>query len=131
MSNPVFLYAGLCGLLLLYLSVRVVQGRVAFKVNIGDGGNEEMQRRIRAQGNFIEYAPSVLILLYAVQQSGYSAWVVHLLGVVFVVARLLHASGLSSSTGISPGRLRGAGATFLVLGVASLLAVLGAFGVKF
>ncbi len=54
MTQPVFLYAALCGLLLLFLSVRVVQGRVEFKVNVGDGGNEEMLRRIRVQGNCAE-----------------------------------------------------------------------------
>ncbi len=131
MTQPVFLYAALCGLLLLFLSVRVVQGRVEFKVNVGDGGNEEMLRRIRVQGNFAEYVPMALILLYAVQQSGFSLWIVRALGVVLVVARVVHAAGLGKSTGISRGRLVGASATFTVLFVGGVLTLLGAFGIKF
>ena len=131
MSQPVFAYAALCGLMLLFLSARVVQGRVAFKVDIGDGNNEEMRRRIRVHANFAEYVPLALILLYAVQQAGSSVWIVHSLGAVLVVARVLHAVGLGSTTGVSPGRFVGASATFAVLFVGGALSLLGAFGVHF
>lgn len=56
-------YAALLALLLLALSMRVVDGRRRFGVNLGDGGNAAMQRRIRAHANFIEYVPLLLILL--------------------------------------------------------------------
>lgn len=131
MSQPVTLYAALCGLMFLLLSVRVVQGRVAFKIDIGDGGNEEMQRRIRVHANFAEYVPMALILLYAVQQAGFSVWIVHALGAVLIVARVFHAAGLSKSSGVSPGRLVGASATFAVLALGGALSLLGAFGVRF
>ncbi len=131
MSQPVFLYAALCGLVLLFLSVRVVQGRVAFKIDIGDGGNEEMLRRIRAHANFAEYVPMALILLYAVQQAGFRVWIVHTLGVVLIVARVFHAAGLGKTTGISRGRLVGASATFAVLFFGGVLSLLGAFGIRF
>jgi hypothetical protein len=131
MSQPVFLYAALCGLLFLLLSARVVQGRVAFKVDIGDGGNQEMQRRIRVHANFAEFVPLALILLYAVQQTGFSAWIVHALGLMLVGARLFHAAGLGKSSGTSAGRFIGASATFAMLGISAALALLGAFGVRF
>ena len=131
MSQPVLLYAALCGLMFLFLSARVVQGRTAFKVGIGDGGNEEMRRRIRVHANFAEFVPLVLILLYAVQQAGFSLWIVHALGVVLVVARVFHAAGLGRTSGVSRGRFVGASATFTLLLVASVLTLLGAFGIRF
>ena len=131
MSQPVTLYAALCGLLFLLFSIRVVQGRVAFKIDIGDGNNEEMRRRIRVHANFAEYVPMALILIYAVQQAGFSVWIVHALGAVLIVARLFHAAGLGKTSGVSPGRLIGASATFAVLGLGGVLSVLGAFSVRF
>ena len=131
MSQPVFLYAALCGLMFLFFSVRVVQGRVAFKIDIGDGNNEEMRRRIRVHANFAEYVPLALILLYAVQQAGFSVWIVHALGVVLILARVFHAVGLGTTTGVSPGRLVGASATFAVLFFGGVLSLLGAFGIRF
>lgn len=49
--------AGLLGLIVLFLSGYVVAGRVKFKINSGDGGNDEMRQRVRAQANFVEYVP--------------------------------------------------------------------------
>jgi hypothetical protein len=125
------LYAAISALLLVWLSARVIKGRVVFKVDIGDGGNEEMQRRIRVQANFIEYVPLALILIYFVQQAGYSIWIVHALGITLIVARVLHAMGLGSSSGVSKGRFLGASATFLLLLAGAVLTLLGAFGISF
>ena len=131
MSQPVMLYAALSALLLVLLSARVIQGRIVFKVDIGDGGNEEMKRRIRVQANFIEYVPLALILMQFVQQAGFSAWIVHLLGVTLILARVLHATGLGRVSGASKGRFIGATATFVVLLVGAVLSLLGTFGVHF
>jgi hypothetical protein len=125
------LYAALSALLLVWLSARVIQGRVVFKVDIGDGGNEEMQRRIRVQANFIEYVPLVLILMLLVEQAGFSAWIVHLMGVTLIVARVLHAMGLGRFSGVSQGRFIGATVTFILLLAGAVLSLLGAFGVHF
>ena len=131
MANPVMLYAAILALMLVWLSARVIRGRVAFKVSLGDGGHDEMRRRIRVQANFIEYVPLALFLMLLVQQAGFSAWVMHLLGIALVAARLLHATGLGRYAGVSNGRVIGAGTTLTVLCAGALLALLGAFGVCF
>ncbi len=51
------LYAGLCGLLLVMLYVRVSQRRLAMKIGMGAGGDAVLEQRIRAHGNFIESVP--------------------------------------------------------------------------
>ncbi len=116
---------GILGLLLLFLSACVIAGRVKFKIGIGDGGNETMRRRIRAQANFAEYVPVALILLMLVESGAIGpAWLPGVLGATLVVARLWHAQGLFSSSGTSAGRFMGTNLTILVI-LAGALAALG------
>ena len=119
------LYAGLLGLLLLALSVNVSRHRAGSKVTLGDGGVPELQRAIRAQANLVEYAPIALILLASVEAQGFSLMVIHTLGVMLVIARALHAVGLTASAGASAPRAIGALLTWLMILLASGLAIFG------
>ena len=119
------LYAGLLGLLLLVLSYNVSRRRVGSKVSLGDGGVPALQRAIRAQANLTEYAPLALILLAAVEAQGFSTAVIHALGVMLVVARGLHGYGLSRNAGASAPRAIGAMLTWLMILLASGLAIFG------
>lgn len=50
MSTPITgLYAGVLALLILVLAIRVVLNRRASSVDLGDGGNAALLRRIRIQ----------------------------------------------------------------------------------
>ncbi len=117
------LYAGICGLLLVVLYVRIVQRRLATKIGVGSGGDEGLEQRVRAHGNLVESAPLALILLYLIEQTGLSAMYVHVLGAAFVVARLAHAQGMSSTTGRSTGRFYGALGTVILFAVMSILLI--------
>ena len=119
------LYAGLLGLLLLVLSYNVSRHRVGSKISLGDGGVPALQRAIRAQANLTEYAPLALILLAAVEAQGFSAAVIHALGSMLVVARALHGYGLSRNAGASAPRATGAVLTWLMILLASGLAIFG------
>ena len=121
--------AGLLGLLLLFLGGYVIAGRVSFKVNIGDGGNEEMQRRMRAQANFVEYVPMALILIALMENASIGPpWLVIALGGVLVVGRVWHAQGLLSSSGTSPGRFAGTNMTVAVILVGAVACLGRGFG---
>jgi uncharacterized membrane protein YecN with MAPEG domain len=109
------LWTGLLGILMLVLAMRVVRTRVTEKVNIGDGGSAVMLQRIRVHANFTEYVPMGLVLLLVLELNGASAMLLNGLGASLFVARLLHAFGLSSSTGTTPGRFVGTILTWLVL----------------
>jgi len=115
------IYAALCGVLLLVLSYRVIQRRLAAKVGLGAGGDAELEQRMRVQANFIEYVPLTLILLYLLEQSGAASVLIHTLGAVFVAARAWHAQGLSSSVGRTAGRFYGTLITLLVIAALSVL----------
>ncbi len=119
------LYAALLGLLLVALSAYVIMGRRQFKIGAGTGDKPEMMRRIRAQGNYTEYTPFFLILLWIAEYNGMSAIYLHILGATFVVGRLIHAYGILFTEQYQKGqptsgmehRIRGMALTFTVIGI--------------
>ena len=120
------LYAGLLTLWFVLLSVRVMNVRrrgIAF----GDSGDIGVTRIIRAQANFAEYVPLALLLLGFLEVTRYSIYLLHALGVILVVARLLH--GLALSFGWQPrfGRVVGAGLTVIVLLIEAMLCIYQGF----
>ena len=110
------LYAGLLGLIAFALAVNVSRVRAATKIVIGDGGNMKLLQAIRAHGALIEYVPLCLIMIGLLEFAHAPRWLVHGLGILLVLARLLHAQGLlSANPGPSFGRGSGAGLQYLVL----------------
>ena len=77
-----------------WLGMRIAAFRKEFRVNVGDGGHEPLLRRMRAQANFIEHAPFVLILLLGLEISGANRIALAAIAVVFVIARILHGLGM-------------------------------------
>jgi len=114
------IYASLAGLLLLVLSFRVVRSRRKLSVGLGDGGQESLLRAQRAQANFTEYVPIALILLAVAESQVLTGWLLHTAGAVLLLARLLHAWGLSQSSGRSFGRYWGTLLTWVVILALSL-----------
>ncbi len=113
--------AALIGLLAVLLAVRVIVFRGRYKVNAGDGGHAPLAQAIRAHANLVEHAPLALIVLAFAEASVAWRWLIMILGVLLLVARLASAWGLSHSLDGSTGRQAGAGLTMLVTVVASLL----------
>jgi len=130
MGSVTGLYAGIMGLLLVLLSARVIIGRNKFKVDIGDGGHAPLARAIRTQGNFIEYVPLALVLMLVLELGGTRHGILHTLGIVLILARLIHVQGFGFGTGVTAGRAIGASGTILMIVAASALALLAAFGMK-
>lgn len=119
------LYAGLCTLLVLFLAMRVISLRMKVKIGIGDGGDNELHRRVRTHANAVEYLPLALILLGGMELNGYPNAVIHGFGAALLVSRLLHAWGLSRRSGASPGRFLGTLLTLLLMIAMSVFAIAG------
>lgn len=126
------LYAALCGILLIMLSLRVIRLRGRHQVSLGDGGHPDLQAAIRAQGNFAEYAPLALLLLFLLEASREAPfWALHLLGAALFLGRALHAWGVLSSAPRSrpkPGRPVGMVLTFSMLLIAAVWLLVVALG---
>jgi uncharacterized membrane protein YecN with MAPEG domain len=58
---------------------------------MGDCGDENLLRRIRAHGNFAEYAPVMLVTVLALHLAGFGPGVGWAAAGAFFVARLAHA----------------------------------------
>jgi hypothetical protein len=86
--------AGAAALLNIWLARRVGQMRLAHKVSIGDGGNEALIARMRAQANFVEYTPFVLILIGLIELAEGSKLWLWIVGVVYILARIAHGFGM-------------------------------------
>jgi uncharacterized membrane protein YecN with MAPEG domain len=78
----------------IWLGGRVVRSRREHGVRIGDGGNEAVLRRMRAQANFIENAPFFLILLAALELSGGNRLALGAIASAFILARIAHPIGM-------------------------------------
>ncbi|MFZ4605273.1 MAG: MAPEG family protein [Caulobacter sp.] len=120
------LLAGAAAIFLVLLSLPVALRRRATKTSFGDGGDEAFNRKIRAQANFIEYAPMAIIAIGLVEMGGGSQPVVCGLAATLAAARVLHAFGLWS--GILIGRALGAMLTFGVLLVAGVMLIQAQLG---
>ena len=94
-----FIYVALSCLILSKLSMNVIKLRRQGKISLGDDGDRTLMRRIRAQGNFIEYTPIFLLSLIAIewlsiQNIPYYFLYINIVGSLFIVGRILHALSL-------------------------------------
>ncbi len=112
------LYAALAAVILIVLALRVIGARRSHKVAIGDGADENLARRIRAQGNFTEYTPLALVLILLLELGGAPAWQLHALGAALILGRIVHAWSLTAHSG--NGRLIGMTLTIVVLATGAL-----------
>ncbi|MEC3859925.1 MAPEG family protein [Mesobacterium sp. TK19101] len=120
MLSVTSIYAALLALVFVVMSTRVIRYRKSERISLGDGGDAEISRRIRAHGNFAEYVPLALILLGLAEMQGAPAWALHLLGSLLLIGRVLH--GYALSVVPQPMRLRvvGMALTFAMLVVTAL-----------
>ena len=95
MITPI--YAALFGLIFVFLSIRVIKQRVKNQVTIGDGQHPELMRTMRVHGNFAEYVPLALLLLFFLETQTNHSVFIHVLGLVLLAGRLIHAYGVSKT----------------------------------
>ena len=98
----------------IWLSVRIGMVRTAKKISVGDGGDEDLIRRMRAQANFIENAPIVLVLIAVIELSRPgNVWLAGV-AALFVAGRIAHGVGMDGGV-FKTGRMIGTLITMLTL----------------
>lgn len=122
--HATILYASIFGLMYLYLSAEVTKLRVKYEVYLGDGGHMDLFKAIRIHGNFGEYVPFILFLLFLSELLGGRSWLLHSLGGLLLIARILHVIGLRKTDGPSLYRFFGILITWIVLLVLSLFCLI-------
>jgi uncharacterized membrane protein YecN with MAPEG domain len=110
------LIASVLAIFYIRLTFGVIGLRQKHRISLGTGGNAELERAIRAHGNFTEYVPLALLLLAFLELNHAPLWLVAPLGLLLLTGRLLHAAGVRTDTpGASPNRVRGMVATLSTL----------------
>lgn len=120
------LTAALAALILIVLSFIVSAGRGKAKVDVGDGGNEMLVRRIRAQGNFVEYVPMALILIGLNELAGANATLLWAMAVALLAGRIAFAHGMLAS--VLATRAGGMLLTYATLLAGAVTLLIGWFG---
>jgi uncharacterized membrane protein YecN with MAPEG domain len=111
-------YAALLTFIFIFLSSEVIRSRVVTRIGIGTGGNRGLERQMRIQANFAEYVPLALLLLAFVEMQGRPDWLLHLLCIALVLARIGHALALRNEKEIMWLRIASVSTTFVIMAAA-------------
>ncbi len=87
-------YAAILALIFLALTYHVILGRWSKRIAFGTGGDDNMTKRVRAHGNFAEFVPFALLLLWFAEMQNAPLWSVHVAGILLVIGRLFHIWGV-------------------------------------
>jgi uncharacterized membrane protein YecN with MAPEG domain len=107
--------ASILTLIFVRLSFAVIGLRRKNKVGLGSGGHEDLERAIRAQGNFAEYVPFGIILIACLELNGAPWWLVAIPGITLIIGRLIHAKGINIPPPDFSKRVLGMKVTFATL----------------
>lgn len=120
------LYTGLLILLGIALQVRVIRIRRSKLIGVGHGNDRELEKAVRVHGNLVENAGFGIAALILLAATAASIFIIHAVGLLMLVGRVLHAIGLSGSAGTSAGRVGGMVLTFASLILASVTLIVRA-----
>lgn len=112
--------AGAAALINLWLAVRILGIRFGQKILYGDGGDQRLAARMRAQLNFAEYTPIILILIAAIEWNvGSSVWLAGA-ATLYLAGRIAHPFGMD---GWLPARQFGTIVTLALTAILGLTAL--------
>ena len=97
------------------LAFNVISYREKNKVSLGSGGFSDLEKAIRAHGNFSEYVPIALILMGCLELNGAPWWLVAIFGLTLATGRIFHAMGIMEEPPKFDNRIRGMKFTFNTL----------------
>lgn len=86
--------ASILTIIFIKLSFAVIALRRKNQVGLGNGGHDDLERAIRAQGNFAEYVPFGIILIACLELNGAPWFLVALPGITLIIGRWIHAKGI-------------------------------------
>lgn len=98
----------------IWLSMRIGSLRHQKKISVGDGGDEALIRRMRAQANFIENVPITLVLIALIELARPMNVYLAAVAAVFTLGRVAHGLGMDGGVW-SQGRTVGTLTTMLSL----------------
>jgi uncharacterized membrane protein YecN with MAPEG domain len=118
--------AAAAAVLNIWLSIRIGTIRQAAGISVGSGGSEPLERRMRAQANFVENTPFVLLLVAGIELAGAGGWWLQWVAGAYIIGRIAHGFGMDGGSK-QIGRMVGTLVTMLtLLGLAAVAALVAA-----
>ena len=114
---------GILGIIYFGLSARIMFLRNKHQISLGNGKIDELELAIRVHGNFAEFVPLCLILLFFSESTLQSKGFIYALGGMLIVGRIAHAFALYTNN--RPARVVGVILTMLTLLGGSILSIKG------
>lgn len=115
------LYAAIFAIFAIALTINVIVTRIKDQIAFGNGENDTLRRKRSAHSNFLDLTPFFVILLFIIEyQNLLESYVIHALGVTFLLGRLFHAYGILKPPGYGLPRV-----ICMVLTMVSVLACAG------
>jgi len=84
------IYAAILGVMFTAITLRIALIRISKQLSAGDGGDRQLAKLIRGQGNFAETVPIALVLIVLLELQGSSHFTLHILGAALVIGRVIH-----------------------------------------
>jgi uncharacterized protein len=93
------IYASVLSLLMIFLGIRVSLLRGKTGISILSGDSKELAERVRVHANLAENLPMAIILMGIVEVQGAGLYVMHAIGLILLVSRLIHPFGIVYDNG--------------------------------
>lgn len=116
-------FTAILAIIYVWLSFGVIKHRFSKKISMGSAGDPALEKAMRIQGNFGEYVPISLLLLWFLEVVTYSSGLAFILGCVLVLSRFSHIVGLNDSATKLIFRQIGTLGTFAVILVSSAVLI--------
>lgn len=110
-----------------WLAIRCGQIRAKEKIGVGSGGNDLLERRMRAQLNFAENTPWVLALVGLIELAARGGTWLPYVAAAYILARIAHGLGMDGGK-FEAGRGAGVLVTMLAQIGLAVVAVMIALG---
>jgi len=118
--------AAAAALVAFWLASRILLVRRSSGISHGHGDSALLARRMRAQLNYTEYTPFVLILCAAIELAGKGGlWLSVVMG-LYMLVRIAHAIGMDSESVPLPRRIGTLGTYLVMVGLALYAALIAA-----
>jgi len=114
------LFAAIFAIFYIVLSFKVISHRLNKQISLGSANDKDLETAIRVHGNFSEYVPLALLLMWFLEVIVYSSDLTMMLGCILLFSRFAHVIGLNDMKNKMIYRRVGMLGTFAVILVAAV-----------
>ena len=117
------LYIAVFALVQAGMVIWIARSRLSEKVSLGAGDSDILAVKTRVYGNFVEVVPIAVLLMLVAELGGAPLWIIHWMGVLMVISRIIHAKGMLIPPGHGAYRMAGMLMTAAVFLIGAMICI--------